>query len=103
MEDLNETLGSRRSRSGLGLSNRSGGLVLGYLVAEVMRRAADPGSAYWPVADFQRLLLTEDEELFAAAGRQDFGLLHGPRAADSRGVTVGPARPGRDAAHPSRP
>ncbi|CUW25474.1 ATP-binding protein [Streptomyces reticuli] len=77
-EDLNETLRSRRSRSGLGLSNRSGGLVLGYLVAEVMRRAADPGSAYWPVADFQRLLLTEDEELFAAAGRQDFGLLYGP-------------------------
>ncbi len=28
--------------------------------------------------DFRRLLLTEDEELFAAVGRQDFGLLYGP-------------------------
>ncbi|MFI9175507.1 hypothetical protein [Streptomyces lincolnensis] len=77
-QDLNGMLRTHRARSGRGLSGRTGGFMLGYLVAEVMRRAADPALAHWDIADFQRLLLVEDEELVAAVGRQDFGLVYGP-------------------------
>lgn len=77
-QDLDGMLRTHRARSGRGLSGRTGGFMLGYLVAEVMRRAADPALAHWDIADFQRLLLVEDEELVAAVGRQDFGLVYGP-------------------------
>ncbi|MFJ7988501.1 hypothetical protein [Streptomyces sp. NPDC096351] len=77
-QDLNDALRVRRERSGRGLSARVGGFVLGYLVAEVMRRAADPGLAEWDVEDFRSLALAEDEQLIAAVGRQDFGLVYGP-------------------------
>ncbi|MGW2305428.1 NB-ARC domain-containing protein [Streptomyces sp. NPDC001809] len=77
-QDLGEALRVRRERSGRGLSARVGGFVLGYLVAEVMRRAADPGLAEWDVEDFRSLALAEDEQLIAAVGRQDFGLVYGP-------------------------
>ncbi|PVC82362.1 NB-ARC domain-containing protein [Streptomyces sp. CS014] len=77
-QDLNDALRVQRERSGRGLSDRVGGFVLGYLVAEVMRRAADPGLAQWDVEDFRRLALAEDEQLIAAVGRQDFGLVYGP-------------------------
>ncbi|MFD9211822.1 hypothetical protein ACFVY9_01645 [Streptomyces sp. NPDC059544] len=76
-EDLNGALRRQREQAGHGLSHRSGGLVLGYLVAEVMRRAADPGLARWEVGDFRRCVLVGDGELLAAVGRQDFGLVYG--------------------------
>lgn len=76
-EDLNGVLRRQREQDGRGLSHRSGGLVLGYLVAEVMRRAADSGLARWDVADFRRCVLVGDGELLAAVGRQDFGLVYG--------------------------
>ncbi|MFI1035226.1 hypothetical protein [Streptomyces sp. NPDC020951] len=76
-EDLNEALRHHRERGGGGLSRRAGGLVLGYLVAEVMRRAADPGLAYWDVRDFRQRVRVGDEELIAAVGRQDFGIVYG--------------------------
>ncbi|WP_432747206.1 ATP-binding protein [Streptomyces sp. JH002] len=76
-EDLNRALRRQRGQTRRGLSHRSGGLVLGYLVAEVMRRAADPGLARWEVADFRQRALVSDAELLAAVGRQDFGLIYG--------------------------
>ncbi|WP_143670229.1 hypothetical protein [Streptomyces antimycoticus] len=76
-EDLNSALRRQREQAGRGLSHRSGGLVLGYLVAEVMRRAADPALARWDVAEFLRSVLVGDGDLFAAVGRQDFGLIYG--------------------------
>ncbi|WP_159106956.1 hypothetical protein, partial [Streptomyces coelicoflavus] len=76
-EDLHSALRLERERAGRGLSGQSGGLVLGCLVAEVMRRAADPGLAQWDVSDFRRSLLVGDEELRAALGRQDLGIVFG--------------------------
>jgi hypothetical protein len=76
-EDLNNALREERQSAGQGLSRRSGGLVLGYLVAEVMRRVADPGLAHWDVEDFRRSVLVGDAELISAVGRQDFGIVYG--------------------------
>lgn len=76
-EDLNQVLRQEREHAGQGLSRRSGGLVLGYLVAEVMRRAADPSLAHWDVEDFRRSVLVGDAELISAVGRQDFGIVYG--------------------------
>ncbi|KMS76588.1 hypothetical protein ACM01_05310 [Streptomyces viridochromogenes] len=75
--DLNDALRAERGRAGQGLSRRAGGLVLGHLVAEVLRRAADPGLADWDVRDFHRSVLVGDEELIAAVGRQEFGIVYG--------------------------
>ncbi|MEV5975074.1 hypothetical protein [Streptomyces sp. NPDC051921] len=76
-EDLHNALRAERESAGLGLGHRAGGLVLGFLVAEVMRRAADPALALWTVEDFRRLLLVGDEELMSAVGRQEFGIVYG--------------------------
>ncbi|MEU2624624.1 hypothetical protein ABZ642_42045 [Streptomyces sp. NPDC007157] len=76
-EDLNKALRQEREHDRQGLSRRSGGLVLGYLVAEVMRRAADPDLAHWDVTDFRRSVLVGDAELISAVGRQDFGIVYG--------------------------
>ncbi|MER5724691.1 NB-ARC domain-containing protein [Streptomyces sp. NPDC002418] len=76
-EDLHSALRLERERAGRGLSGQSGGLVLGCLVAEVMRRAADPGLAQWDVSDFRRSVLVGDEELRTALGRQDLGIVFG--------------------------
>ncbi|WP_107471483.1 NB-ARC domain-containing protein [Streptomyces sp. PTY087I2] len=76
-EELHNALRLERERAGRGLSGQSGGLVLGCLVAEVMRRAADPGLAQWDVSDFRRSVLVGDEELRAALGRQDLGIVFG--------------------------
>ncbi|MFG3016173.1 NB-ARC domain-containing protein [Streptomyces cinerochromogenes] len=75
--DLSDALRAERVRAGQGLSRRAGGLVLGHLVAEVMRRAADPGLADWDVRDFHRSVLVGDEELIATVGRQEFGIVYG--------------------------
>ncbi|GGT87747.1 NB-ARC domain-containing protein [Streptomyces violascens] len=76
-EDLQGALRLERERAGRGLSGGAGGLVLGCLVAEVMRRAADPGLAQWDVSDFRGSVLVSDEELRSALGRQDLGIVFG--------------------------
>jgi hypothetical protein len=76
-EDLNGTLRRVRHRAGRGLSQDSGGLLIWYLVAEAMRRAADPRAAEWSVEEFRRAVLLEDRALFEVVGRQDFGLVYG--------------------------
>ncbi|MFJ8475020.1 NB-ARC domain-containing protein [Kitasatospora sp. NPDC094011] len=77
-EDLNEQLRKLRRQNHRGLADRSGGLALGFLVAEVLRRAADPASASWALEDFRECVLVDDEVLVAALGRQDFGVVVGP-------------------------
>ncbi|TQF04394.1 hypothetical protein E6W39_21935 [Kitasatospora acidiphila] len=76
--DLNEQLRDLRRQNRRGLSARSGGLVLGFLVAEVLRRAADPASASWTLEHFRKCVLVDDEVLVTALGRQDFGVVVGP-------------------------
>ncbi|NEE32392.1 hypothetical protein G3M53_43960, partial [Streptomyces sp. SID7982] len=78
--NLHERLRERRGRHRAGLGSRSAGLITGHLVAEIMRRAADPSQAYWSIADFTDAALVEDDVLVRALGRQDWGSVFGPLA-----------------------
>ncbi|MFE5844275.1 hypothetical protein ACFQ7N_21895 [Streptomyces niveus] len=75
--DLRERLRQRRARHRAGLGSRSAGLIVGHLVAEIMRRAADPREAYWTIADFCAAALVDDDVLVRAMGRQDWGSVFG--------------------------
>ncbi|KUM75417.1 ATP-binding protein [Streptomyces griseorubiginosus] len=75
--DLHEQLRQRRTRHRAGLGERSAGLVLGYLTAEVLRRAATPQEAFWSIADFAQAVLVEDDVLIRALGRKDWGVVYG--------------------------
>lgn len=79
-QDLHERLRERRARHRAALGSRSAGLITGHLVAEIMRRAADPRQAYWTIADFTDAALVEDDVLVRALGRQDWGSVFGPLA-----------------------
>ena len=76
-EDLNGALRRERARASPGLSMRSGGFLVGYLVSEVLRRAADPSQARWDAASFACNISMTDSELIAIAGSADFGLVLG--------------------------
>ncbi|MFF2505929.1 hypothetical protein ACFVTY_21430 [Streptomyces sp. NPDC058067] len=78
--DLHERLRERRARHRAGLGSRSAGLITGHLIAEIMRRAADPRQAYWSIAGFIEAALVEDDVLVRALGRQDWGSVFGPLA-----------------------
>jgi hypothetical protein len=75
--DLHDQLRQRRTQHRAGLGERSAGLVLGYLTAEVLRRAATPEEAFWSVADFAQAVLVEDDVLIRALGRKDWGVIYG--------------------------
>lgn len=75
--DLRERLRQRRARYRAGLGSRSAGLIVGHLVAEIMRRAAEPREAYWTIADFTAAALVDDDVLVRAMGRQDWGAVFG--------------------------
>ncbi|WP_329127486.1 hypothetical protein [Streptomyces sp. NBC_01465] len=76
-QDLRERLRQRRARHRAGLGGRSAGLIIGHLVAEIMRRAAEPREAYWTIADFTAAALVDDDVLVRAMGRQDWGTVFG--------------------------
>lgn len=79
-EQLHYLLREYRSRNRTGLGDRSAGLIFGYLVAEIMRRAASPETAQWTIEDFSSEVLIDDEILTRALGRQDWGVVYGPIA-----------------------
>lgn len=68
-----------RVEHGLGLANHSGGLLIGYLLSEIHRRASE-GTGIWNVADFEAECLTSNKTLIAALGRKDWGVICGPVA-----------------------
>ncbi|GGZ01611.1 hypothetical protein GCM10010385_59000 [Streptomyces geysiriensis] len=75
--DLHERLRTLRRQHQAGLGDRSAGLVLGFLTAEVLRRAATPQDAYWSIADFAQSVMTKDDVLILALGRKDWGVVYG--------------------------
>ncbi|WP_419667584.1 NB-ARC domain-containing protein [Streptomyces sp. 2-1] len=77
-QDLHERLRQRRARHRAGLGSRSAGLITGHLIADIMRRAADPREAYWTIADFTEEALVDDDVLAQALGRLDWGSVFGP-------------------------
>ncbi|SDK52803.1 hypothetical protein SAMN05216298_0416 [Glycomyces sambucus] len=76
-EDLREKLRWLRNRHREGLGDRSAGLLTGYLVSEVLRRAADGQSARWLITEFQEDLLVPGEDLARLCMGRDWGIIAG--------------------------
>ncbi|MER5435871.1 ATP-binding protein [Streptomyces sp. NPDC002588] len=76
--DLHDQLRQRRTQHRAGLGERSAGLILGYLTAEVLRRAATSQEAFWSISDFTNAVLVEDDVLIRALGRKDWAAVYGP-------------------------
>ncbi|WP_157180469.1 NB-ARC domain-containing protein [Protofrankia coriariae] len=77
-EDLHFAIKSIRLNSQVGLGKHSGGLVLGYLVSETLRRAADPSASRWTLSEFRADVSVEEDILGEALGRRDWGVVAGP-------------------------
>ena len=63
-------------RSGLG--EQSAGLMVGYLISEIFKRAANAAEAAFSIAHFQALLLIEGALLAQTLGCRDWGVVVGP-------------------------
>jgi hypothetical protein len=77
-ESLRARLRLYRSSAHAGLGNQSAGLMIGYLVAEIFRRAGDSLNATLSVSDFHGLLLVDGVTLTRAIGKCDWGAIVGP-------------------------
>ena len=77
-ESLRLRLRRYRNDARAGLGDESAGLVIGYLISEIFRRAGSPAEATVPVADFRSLLLVDGATLARALGRRDWGVVVGP-------------------------
>ncbi|MET9471027.1 NB-ARC domain-containing protein [Streptomyces sp. NPDC002922] len=77
--DLYQCSRTYRNRHNAAIGEKSAGLLVGYLLSEVQSRAASDTSG-WLISDFRRECLVEDETLFRALGRQDWGTVYGPVA-----------------------
>jgi hypothetical protein len=80
--EVSESLRSRlrRYRNGAraGLGDQSAGLVIGYLVSEIFRRAGTLGDETVLVSDFRSVALVDGANLARALGRRDWGVVVGP-------------------------
>lgn len=77
-EQLRGRLRQYRNGASAGLGEQSAGLLIGYLVSEVFRRAADTAEATMLVARFRELLLADGATVARALGRRDWGVVVGP-------------------------
>jgi hypothetical protein len=77
-DQLSEKLRGFRNQAQSGLGDRSAGLLTGYLIAEVLRRAADSQAAKWSRAELREMLLVSGDEVAKAMGRRDWGVVVGP-------------------------
>ncbi|MFG2274806.1 NB-ARC domain-containing protein [Streptomyces chartreusis] len=77
--NLYQCVRSYRNHHRAGMGERSGGLLVGYLLDEIHAKAASETSG-WLLSDFRRESLIEDETLLHALGRQDWGAIYGPVA-----------------------
>lgn len=86
IEDLRGRLRQYRNAARAGLGDESTGLLVGYLVSEIFRRAASPAAATVEVAHFRSVALVDGAELSRALGRRDWGVVVGsvPRVPDVR-------------------
>ena len=77
-EGLREQLRNYRSRARHGLGEQSAGLLTGYLVAEILRRAANSIEAVYALDDFRHDILISGSDLARANGVKDWGVIVGP-------------------------
>ena len=80
--EISEALRSRLRRyrdcSRAGLGDESAGLMIGYLISEVFRRAGNAVEATLSVSDFQALLMADGATIARALGKRDWGVVVGP-------------------------
>ncbi|MGW1611688.1 hypothetical protein ACWCQZ_20095 [Streptomyces sp. NPDC002285] len=78
-EELRNSLRSVRNRAHQGLGDQSAGLLTGYLISEVLDRAADVTGerATFSTADLRRLVLVDAETLAQSIGARDWGTISG--------------------------
>jgi tetratricopeptide (TPR) repeat protein len=74
---LRERLREYRNRVRHGLGETSAGLLTGFLVAEILRRAADPGAAEITASELRSLLLVDGRHLSGMTGVRDWGVIVG--------------------------
>jgi AAA domain len=79
-EHLRDALTGIRNRAQQGLGEKSAGLLTGYLISEILDRAADVTGrkACFSVADLRALVLTDGETLARSVGIRDWGTVVGP-------------------------
>lgn len=79
-EQLRNTFRGVRNRAQQGLGERSAGLLTGYLISEILDRAADVTGkrASFSVDELRRLVLVDGETLARTTGIRDWGILVGP-------------------------
>ncbi|MDB6084375.1 MAG: hypothetical protein JWN43_2256 [Gammaproteobacteria bacterium] len=77
-EALREKLRVYRNRARAGLGQRSAGLLTGYLVSEILRRAADGSEASFTVEELRSHLLVDADVLARLGGVRDWGVVIGP-------------------------
>lgn len=78
IEQMRARLRQYRNQASVGLGEQSAGLLIGYLVSEVFRRAANATEATMLVARFRELLLSDGATVARALGRRDWGVVVGP-------------------------
>ena len=64
-----------RNQARTGLGDRSAGLLTGYLVSEILCRAADSNEAVLTVDQARSLLLVEADDLARISGIRDWGIV----------------------------
>lgn len=89
-ESLRLRLRRYRNDARAGLGDESAGLVIGYLISEIFRRAGSPAEATVLVADFRSLLLVNGATLARGLGRRDWGVVVGalPSVPDVRRADI---------------
>lgn len=89
-ESLVQRLRAYRNAARAGLGEESAGLLIGYLVSEIFRRAATPADATVLVSQFRSAALVDGATLARTLGRRDWGVVVGPvpRAPDVRRADV---------------
>jgi hypothetical protein len=71
--DLHHRLRAFRNGHRQGLGDRSAGLLLGYLMDQILRRAADSRYAEFTLDEFRDLLLVDSNALAFGTGARDWG------------------------------
>jgi len=78
VDGLISRLRSYRNQRHAGLGEQSAGLMVGYLISEIFRRAGNSAEATFSIADFQALLLIDSTALAQTLRARDWGLVVGP-------------------------
>jgi len=78
LETLRGNLRAYRNRAHSGLGQRSAGILTGYLMYEIFRRAADDSDAVFTIEQLRSHLLVDAEDLARIGGARDWGVVIGP-------------------------